>query len=220
MKTSRCAAIILIPLLFSCTVLVSSTQHDIISVPHSDRNWTSRLPSPDRRYALVGTTVRTDLPTVKCPACYSLEAKLWLENTSSHARTLLLSPGSSASAGWSPDGSAFFVNDREGSNQESAYIYLTESLKKLDLDDRILAVDPGAERFVQGHAYFEVNRWQGNGAVEVWLSGHTDEAPVQCFLLRYRVSRSGIAEKLSEDVRPVDRTFCGWIFSESTKHKR
>jgi hypothetical protein len=217
MKVLRCAAAALMLSALPCAVVVSSAQRAEISIPSSDHSGTGRLPSPNGRYVLVGTTVRTDLPTAKCPGCYSLEAKLWLEDGSSHARTLLLNPGSSASAGWSPDGSAFFVNDREASDQEFAYFYETASLKKMNLDDKILAADPGAKRFLEGHFYFEVKRWLGSGAAEVWLDGHTDAAPVQCFLRRYRVRRSGAVQKLSEDMRPVDKDLCDWISSASTR---
>lgn len=220
MKSLLCAFAILMLLLFSNAAQTMQTPTPVVSVPSSDRSGTVRVPSPRGRYVLIGTTVRTDLPTARCPSCYSLVAKLWLEDSLSHTRKLLLAPGSSASAGWSPDGGAFFIDDREASDEEFAYLYQTASLKKMNLDDEILAADPRAKRFLEGHFYFKVNRWLSNGAVEVSLSGHTDDAPVQCFLLRYRVSQSGTVRKLSQDERPVDRTFCSWMDGGPTRKKR
>src|SRR5437868_4525056 len=45
--------------------------------------------------------------------------------------------------------------------------------------------------------------------VIVRLHGHTDTAPVVCFNLRYRVSRTGAVRKLSQQVFPVTAKFCG-----------
>jgi len=197
-------------LLLLMAVSAASPRRATVSVPSSDHTRTQRLPSPDGRFVLVGTTVRTDLPTQKCPTCYSLDTKLWIEDNASHARRLLLAPGSSAEAGWSPDGSAFFVNDREASDEEFAYLYGTGDLKKVDLEKVIMDADPGAKRFFNGHFYFDVDNWLNKDTVQVSLRGHTDKAPVKCFLLRYRVSRSGVIQKLLQRERLVDGTLCAW----------
>lgn len=209
MNATLTSASLALPLLFMA-VSAASPHSATVNIPSSDHTRTQRLPSPDGRFVLVGTTVRTDLPTQKCPACYSLETKLWIEDDASHVRRLLLAPGSSAEAGWSPDGSAFFVNDREASDEEFAYLYGTGDLEKFDLERVIMAADPGARRFLNGHFYFDVDRWLNKDTVQVSLRGHTDEAPVKCFLLLYRVSRSGTIQKLSQREGLVDRTFCAW----------
>ncbi len=109
---------------------------------------------------------------------------------------------------WSPDGKAFSVNDHWASDHESAYIYDTETLKRQNVGEEILAADPESRHFTNSHAYFQVERWDGPAHVFVRFQGHTDEAPVQCFEFQYRVSRTGMVGKLSERVHPIDKNLC------------
>lgn len=80
--------------------------------------------------------------------------QLWIENVGTHDRRMLLSIGGTLSAVWSSDGSAFSVQDHYASDSARTYIYDAHTLQRLDLAGRILAVDPGTERFANGHAYF------------------------------------------------------------------
>jgi hypothetical protein len=135
--------------------------------------------------------------------------QLWIENTRTHQRQMLLDTASMVSAKWNADGSAFYV---ELSNPEEilSYIYDSATLQRLDLRGRILAFDPGAQRFAEGHAYFQVDRWQDTKLAIINFHGHTDAPPpIVCFEFRYRVSRAGAVTKLSQRISPdISSTFC------------
>ncbi len=135
-------------------------------------------------------------------------AQLWIRDNSTGASRLLLTLGGSMQAFWSPDGKAFSVNDHWASDRESAYIYDTETLKRQNVGEDILAADPESRHFTNAHVYFQVERWDGLAHVFVRFQGHTDEAPVRCFEFQYRVSRTGVVEKLSERVHPIDENLC------------
>ncbi len=125
---------------------------------------------------------------------------------------------------WSPDSAAFIANHRAASDLELAYLYDVRTLNRLDLRGRILATDPEAARFVPGenaapHSYFHAIRWLDARQVEVQLHGHTDGIregnsvlPGECFDVRYRVSRDGVVQKLSQRVSPIsDKNGCDGI---------
>jgi hypothetical protein len=166
-----------------------------------------RLSSPNGRSILVGTSKRIDL-SQECAKCFSISSKLWFEDSLSHARKLILDVSSTASAGWSPEGDAFYVEDHIGSNITEAYIYEAASLNKLDIVDRIFAADPKAKQLASGHAYFNVKRWQDNDNLLVRFTGHTDESPETCFDIRYLVNRSGAVKKLSEHTGTSAEPWC------------
>jgi hypothetical protein len=137
------------------------------------------------------------------------EAQLWVEDARTHQRQMLMNIARTLSAAWNADSNAFYVQDNQNSDDTLSYIYDAKTLKRLNLAERILVSDPGAERFTGGHFYFDVDRWQGPEQVMVRLHGHTDEPPpVVCFDSRYRVTRAGAVAKLSQRVFPVNNS-CG-----------
>jgi hypothetical protein len=157
------------------------------------------LPSPDGAHTLYGVEFqdgKNDGP------------QLWIRDNSTGASKLLLTLGGTMQAFWSPDGTAFSVNDHWASDRESAYIYDTETLKRQNVAEDILKADPESRHFTNAHAYFQIERWDGPASVFVRFQGHTDEAPVRCFEFQYRVSRTGVVEKLSERVHPIDTNLC------------
>src|ERR1051326_185640 len=159
------------------------------------------LPSPDGAHTLYGEPFQDGKNN---------GPQLWITDNSTGARQLLLTLGGTMQAFWSPDSKAFAVNDRWASDSENAYIYDTETLKRQNVGEDILAADPESRHFTNAHAYFHVERWDGPAHVIVRFNGHTDEAPVQCFELQYRVSRTGVVEKLSERGHPIDKNLpCG-----------
>lgn len=95
-----------------------------------------------------------------------------------------------------------------GSDEEEACIYDAATLQRLDIGARIQAEDPQSRPFANGHAYYRVTRWEGNEAMAVSFFGHTDDAPVQCFTFRYRVTKRGAVTKLSQRVAPATATGC------------
>jgi hypothetical protein len=160
----------------------------------------TQLIPPDGAHILYGIPYRTGVND---------EPQLWIENTRTHDRKMLLRLGSTLSARWPPDGTAFSLTEHWVSDRARAFIYNADTLGRPDLDDRILGADPEAARFTTGHSYFDVVRWADAQHVFVHFHGHTDEPPVVCFDLRFRVSRAGDVESLSQRVRPIDpRTFC------------
>ena len=154
-----------------------------------------RLSSPDGRYVLFGRTTET-------------APELWVEDTRTSRRTRLLELGGTASAAWSPDGAAFYVNERWASDRARAYLYDAATLERVEIGKAILDSDSEAARFANGHAYFEVSRWEGPHNVAVSFHGHTDEAPVICFDLRYNVSRTGTVKKLTQHMAAVTEAGC------------
>ena len=151
----------------------------------------TRLPSPNGLYVLYGQS-----------------SQLWMENTRDHKRKMLLEVNRNVRAGWSPDSAAFFVEDNASSDSTRSFLYEVSSLQRLDIADHILTADPSAQRFAEGHAYFRVERWEGTQHVLINFNGHTDQFPVQCFTMRYRVSRSGTVRKLLQRIRPVTAHGC------------
>jgi len=165
-----------------------------------------KLVSPNGSYALYGL----DQP-----------AQLRLEDLRTHQSKLVFRVTvQTLTLAWSPDGTAFIANDRASSDLEFAYIFDVNTLHHLDLRSRILAAHPAAARFAPGpntapHSYCHAIRWLDARHVEVALHGHTDGVrisdsvhPGDCFDLRYRVSRDGAVEKLSQRVSPVTSKGC------------
>ena len=173
----------------------------IVNAQELDLPWGSskRLASPDGSKILYGVPYqkgRNDSP------------QLWIEDTRTRRRTKLFDIPSTLSAGWSADGAAFYVNDHEGSDGELAYIYDAATLKRIDIAARIQAADPGSRRLATGHAYFRVTGWEGTQQMAVSFFGHTDQQPVLCFTLRYRINKAGVVKKLSQRVTPATATSC------------
>lgn len=158
---------------------------------------TESLLAPDGAHTLYGVPFQEDNGM-----------QLWIKNNSTGARKWLLNVGSSIQARWSPDGKSFSVNDQLGSDLERAYIYDVSTLHRLNVGKAILAADPESKPFTSGHAYFQVERWDGSEHVFARFQGHTDEPPVQCFDFRYRISRAGLVEKLSQRVALIDENYC------------
>jgi len=160
----------------------------------------TRVASPDGAHILYGAPYQSGIND---------GPQLWIEDTRTHHRQMLLSIGSTLSARWSFDGSAFSVTDHWASDRARSFIYNANTLQRLDLGDRIMAADPEVARFTHSHSYFDVDRWEDSQHVFVHFHGHTDESPVVCFDFGYRVSRAGTVEKLSQSVFSIDQqTFC------------
>ncbi len=164
---------------------------------------TNKLVSPDGAYALLGSA---DAP------------ELWLQDTRTpQQRKVFQVTLQTLTLAWSPDSKAFIANDRTASDVEYAYIYDVKTLQRLDLRNRILAVDPEASHFVPSrdistHSYFHAIRWLDANHIAMQLHGHTDSpqngTSVQCFDFRYRVSKDGAVQKLSRLVAPVASKAC------------
>src|SRR5713101_669128 len=88
----------------------------------------SRIPSPNGKWALI----------FECPNDCS-ERKLWVEDTSSHARKLVKEYERSLDIAWTPDSRLFFVNDNSGSTNARCYVYEAASLKETDVAKVVLA---------------------------------------------------------------------------------
>jgi hypothetical protein len=136
--------------------------------------------APNRRWSLVATPFST-----------KHEEKLFLEDRRTGERTLLKAYGRDLAVSWSPDSSAFFLNNAYGSNVESAYIYWVGKEQPLKLDDLILNSDSEVRSVNADHAYFHVYRWQNSSSVNVEYCGHTNDVPVRQFHFLYRVDLHG-----------------------------
>ena len=109
---------------------------------------------------------------------------------------------------WSPDRTAFYANERLGSDSALAYVYEASPLKRIDVRDVVFKADPAAASAVKGHVYFDIERWEGSQHVLVRLHGHTDQFPVSCFEFRYEISRTGGVTKLWERIFPAMAAGC------------
>lgn len=174
----------------------------------------NQLVSPDGAYALFG---------IQSPV--NSENALWLEDRRTHQRRMVFrATVQTLTLAWSPDSAAFFVNDRAVSDVENAYIFDAKTLDRLDLTARIAATaGPEEVRFLKDrndHSYFHAMRFLDARHVEVELYGHTVGVRkgnfVQsgdCFNLRYKVSRDGEVQKLSERFAPLTSKECEGIES-------
>lgn len=79
----------------------------VVSLPRGEVN---RIPSPNGKWALI----------FQCPNNCS-ERKLWVEETSSHARKQVKEYERSLDISWAPDSRLFFVNDNSGSTDARCY---------------------------------------------------------------------------------------------------
>ena len=159
----------------------------------------TRLASPDGSLILYGVPFREDV---------NGGPQLWLEDARTHQRQKLLDISDGVSAGWSPDGTKFYVQDHSSSSSTESYIYDARSLKRVDLGALIRKSDSSISRFASGHAYFDMERWESPETVIVHFYGHTDEPPVVCFDLRYRVNLSGTTKKLEQQMFPPGSKSC------------
>jgi hypothetical protein len=150
----------------------------------------TRIASPDGTRILCGVPYQSGVND---------SPQLWIEDTRTHSRKMLLSIPGTLYARWAPDGTAFSVS-AGASDYAQAWIYDAVTLQRLDLGRLILAADPEAQRFGIGHAYFNPESWDDREHVIVRFHGHTDDAPIMRFDFRYRVSRAGSVEKLSQHV--------------------
>jgi hypothetical protein len=166
------------------------------------------LVSPDGAYALFGVQ-----------SIVNAENALWLEDRRTHLRRLVFrATVQTLTLAWSPDSAAFFANDRAVSDVENAYIFDAKTLYRLDLAARITAsAGPEAMRFLKDrndHSYFHAMRFIDARHVEVELYGHTVGSRTgDCFNLRYKVSRDGEVQKLSERVASLSSKECEAIES-------
>lgn len=164
------------------------------------------LVSPDRRQGLFGSEDGR---------------QLWAEDRRTHERRPVLNVTiRTLTLAWSPDSSAFIVNDRVVSDVEYAYIYDVKTLQRLDLRSLIISADPATTPFLPGtntapHSYCHAIRWLDAHRAELQLHGHTAGVrqgnrirPADCFDFRYSVGRDGVVKKLSEHVSPVTAAGC------------
>ena len=113
-------------------------------------------------------------------------------------------------AQWSPGGSAFFVNDGNGSDLNLAYVFDAQGTQRVDLRKAIVAADSEAAKFAArpSHLYVVAIGWRDGRHLLVDFAGHTDSAPVRCFDFRYRVSLSGAVANVWRRFPPVTSMSC------------
>jgi hypothetical protein len=157
--------------------------------------------TPDGRYVLF-----TDSGIApKQYGCQGIDCdNLWLEDEATHSRTSIAVRNSDLSAGWSPDGNAFYVQVRQASDMGILTLYKNTGDRLLSVDRAVLRADPAArELFHDSHHYFEADHWLDGTHLLVRFDGHTDYYPSRCFDLTYSVRLDGKLEKLSSRVVPV-----------------
>jgi hypothetical protein len=160
-----------------------------------------RSVAPEGRYVLFAASEDPQ----KRSACQDLGCdNLWLEDEKTHKRTWIATRNSDLSAGWSPDGNAFYVQDRQASDEGILSVYKNSGARIQSVDTMILQTDPAArELFWNSHHYSKAIRWMDATHLRVRFHGHTDYYPSRCFALDYSVSLEGKLKKLSERVEPA-----------------
>jgi hypothetical protein len=130
------------------------------------------------------------------------QPQLWLENLRTHLRKRVQAVPDTLRAGWFPDGRQFWVEDHSASDQTDTYICNPATLRRLDVRRIVLGADPAIGKLDEGHRYYNVES-PAAGSLLIDFRGHTDIGPVDCFNIRYRVTRAGKVEKLSGRVWPI-----------------
>lgn len=161
----------------------------ILALPHGSQ---TRLISPDRQWALF---------CVPYSKSASHGPELWIENPRTSRRQKLQDVPDTLRAAWFPDSAQFWVEDHFASDRTQAYIYTPATLERLDLREAVLKADPSASALDRGHRYYKVASADSHSLL-IDFTGHTDDAPVNCFDLRYRVTRAGAVSRLSRRVGP------------------
>jgi hypothetical protein len=175
-----------------------------------------RLSSPDRRWVLISDSVALNCPgqhegnEAQSASDEDSPLRFYLTDRRTHRTRRVDVSGYGGSVQWATDSSAFFVNEHVASNEGEACFYQTSKLHKLDLREAILRADPSMEKFMDGHSYVWARQWLSNDTALVQLCGHSDEAPVVQFDVRYQVSLDGTVRKLSQQEGPPDLHECAW----------
>jgi hypothetical protein len=167
-----------------------------------------RRVTPDGRYVLFTASGASP----KQYGCQGLDCdNLWLEDETTHKRTWIAVRNSDLSAGWSPDGNAFYVQDRQASDAGILTLYKNTGERLRSVDGDLLRADPAArELFHDSHHYFEAVHWIDGTHLLVRFDGHTDYYPSRCFDLTYSVSLDGKAKKLSARVGRASAVNCNF----------
>ena len=121
------------PLTIACVTLSLSTAAFAQDKPTAELGlpWgVTRLASPDGAHVLLGAPYQKGVKNAPL-------VELWIENTRTKQRQMVLATGGTLSAFWSPDGSAFVVNPGI-SDQAQTYIYDAATLTRLDVGREIL----------------------------------------------------------------------------------
>src|SRR4051812_5598873 len=168
------------------------------TIAWSQALWSGRLESPDHRYVLYQVPFQEGITN---------GPQLWLENASSGSKQMLFELSRTITARWTPDSSAFAVNNEYASDGTDAYIYDIPTLSRMNVGEEILAAFPGAKRFAHDHSYFDIQSWQDPKHVLVRFHGHAG-SPVECFDSQYVVARDGKVTKVSEVSGPIGRLPC------------
>jgi succinate dehydrogenase / fumarate reductase cytochrome b subunit len=100
--------------------------------------------------------------------------------------------------GWAPDGEHFFVNNEEGSNITELDVFDRKGKSSDVLDEKILKANPHLYELARrgSHMYFSAKKWIDAGTLEVEVSGHSDDAPIEEFDVRFRVTLEGMVTRL------------------------
>jgi hypothetical protein len=174
-----------------------------------------RIPSPDHQWMLVSNANPLFCPGTKQSKNQEFANDLSLINERAHDKKLVLKYGTGGDAIWAPDSAAFIVNNRIGSNLGEAYLYRTDSLKKLDLTETLLSKDPSIHKLMGGHRYVLARKWLSKDTALVQFCGHTDQTPVVQFDFRYQINLDGAVRQLSRKQSALnDQGDCAWKDSD------
>jgi succinate dehydrogenase / fumarate reductase cytochrome b subunit len=145
----------------------------------------------------VGAMESRSLPAPQgSPVLFAANEHLDIDNGGVR-RTILEYPRT-LGLGWAPDGQHFFVNDEEASNVTELYVFNRTGRSHEILDKRILRAIPHLQELARrgSHMYISAKKWIDARTLEVEVSGHSDEAPVEEFDTRLRVTLEGVVTRL------------------------
>jgi hypothetical protein len=85
--------------------------------------------------------------------------------------------GRSASVRWSPKGSAFFINDRTGSNSSNVIVFVLARGTALDISKELKKRVQHKSITGNDHVYLEATEWLAENIVKIKVHGYGDVDP-------------------------------------------
>jgi WD40 repeat protein len=180
-----------VPVFFGAALLAQTSNNTRRDLP---TNKVESIPSPNGRWVLIASPSESRTVT--------------LLDKERQKRTLIKEYDGSLQIGWSPDSSAFFLNDAYASNLEDAYVYLIAFGKPVRLSDFVFGHDSEAKSAAKkaDHTYFRVGNWTNGGSLLLEFCGHGGEAPGIQFDFIYRVDLHDLeARNVGVTVKRVSR---------------
>jgi len=197
-RAARLSLLWTVLLLPCCIAAQSKPTHLHTPVINLPRGTVTHILSPDRKWMLIFELIGDPL-TEGCPGAEEVKRKLWIQRKGSSERKLVREFERSLDVSWSPDSRHFFINDASGSNGTLAYVYDTETLKVVDVQEMLAAASRGVRNFEADHFYVQAKHWVSPDALLVTVNGYLSSTPPTPGLSgSYTVHLNGVVRTIRE----------------------